>query len=314
MVRELIDANEDIVVIDNLSTGSMESIPNDIPFYKGDIADYDLVKSIIKNNNIKSVLHFAAKIIVSESINFPLQYYDNNTFKTSELIRASIDMNVENFVFSSTAAVYGVVSSIPVLEINPTLPISPYGSSKLMSEWILRDAAKAHKLRYAIIRYFNVAGADPFGRTGSRNPNATHLIKAALQAALKVRSNVEIYGNDFETPDGTGVRDYIHVSDLVNIHLKMLNDLRSGTESAIINAGYGKGYSVLEVIQSVRRVSNLDINTVFMPRRDGDAASVIADTSNLRHRLKWMPRYDNIDTIISHALNWEKIMQSTSFR
>lgn len=306
MVLELLDRGESVVVFDNLSTGRREAVPAGVPLVTGDVGDIETVLKALREHRIRSIIHFAARIVVPESIADPLGYYLANTVKTRALLAAATAGGVEDFIFSSTAAVYGDAPLEPVKESDPTNPLSPYGASKLMSEWMLRDTAQAHGLRYAILRYFNVAGADPAGRVGQSNPNATHLIKVALQAALGERPYIEIFGQDYPTPDGTGVRDYIHVSDLANAHAVVLDKLRGGSGSLLVNAGYGRGYSVREVVGSVKSVTGVDIEVRQSPRRPGDAPSVIADASRLRHDVGWMPRYEDLDTIIRHAYDWER--------
>lgn len=306
MVLELLDRGENVVVFDNLSTGRREAVPAGVPLVTGDVGDIETVLKALREHRIRSIIHFAARIVVPESIADPLGYYLANTVKTRALLAAATAGDVENFIFSSTAAVYGDAPLEPVKESDPTNPLSPYGASKLMSEWMLRDTAQAHGLRYAILRYFNVAGADPAGRVGQSNPNATHLIKVALQAALGERPYMEIFGQDYPTPDGTGVRDYIHVSDLANAHAVVLDKLRGGSASLLVNAGYGRGYSVREVVGSVKSVTGVDIEVRQSPRRPGDAPSVVADASRLRHDVGWMPRYEDLNTIIRHAYEWER--------
>jgi UDP-glucose 4-epimerase len=243
---------------------------------------------------------------VPDSVRDPLGYYRNNTLNTCNLLDVAIANGVKHFIFSSTAAVYGNAERVPVREDDPKNPISPYGTSKLMSELMLRDAALAHGLRYVVLRYFNVAGADPKGRTGQSTPQATHLIKVACEAALGKRAKIDVFGTDYDTPDGTGVRDYIHVSDLVGAHSAALAYLRKGGDSATFNCGYGRGSSVKEVIASVKRISGVDFPVALGPRRDGDPAALIADASRIRGTLDWTPRFQDLDTIVSHALAWER--------
>ncbi|PZU91910.1 MAG: UDP-glucose 4-epimerase GalE [Chelatococcus sp.] len=306
MVLELLDRGEKVVVLDNLSTGRSAAVPAGVPLVVGDVGDFETVLRVLREHEVRSIIHFAARIVVPESVADPLGYYLANTVKTRAMLAAAVAGDVGEFIFSSTAAVYGEAPLEPVRETDPTNPLSPYGASKLMSEWMLRDTATAHGLRYAILRYFNVAGADPAGRTGQSNPNATHLIKVALQVALGERSHMEIFGQDYPTPDGTGVRDYIHVSDLANAHAVVLDRLRGGSGSLLVNAGYGRGYSVREVVRSVKSITGVDIEVRQGPRRPGDAPSVIADASQLRDDIGWRPRFEDLDTIIRHAYDWER--------
>ncbi|MCO5732953.1 UDP-glucose 4-epimerase GalE [Rhizobium sp. SSA_523] len=307
MVWALLDAGEDVVVIDRLSTGFRWAVPDAARFYLGDVGDRTLLEKIFLENQIDAVLHFAGSIVVPQSVAAPLDYYENNTAKTALLADAAIKAGVENFVFSSTAAVYGEQpDDAPVRENAPTVPKNPYGQSKLMSELMLRDAARAHKFRYVALRYFNVAGADPRGRTGLSTEGATHLIKIACEAALGRRQSVDVYGTDYPTPDGTGIRDYIHVSDLVEAHLKALSYLRRGGEALVANCGYGRGYSVLQVLQSVKRIEGREFGIQYGPRRPGDPAAVIADSTLARRLLGWSPKHDDLDHIAATALAWER--------
>lgn len=306
MVLELRARGEKLVVLDDLSTGRREALPADVPLVVGDAGDFETLVRILRQHQIRSIIHFAARIVVPESVSDPLGYYLANTTKTRTLLAAAAAHGVSEFIFSSTAAVYGNAANEPIDETVPTNPLSPYGASKLMSEWMLRDAAKAHGFRYAVLRYFNVAGADPAGRVGQSNPQATHLIKVALQAALGERPYVEVFGQDYPTPDGTGVRDYIHVSDLANAHAVLLNHLRTGADSLLVNAGYGRGYSVREVIRSVKSVSGVDFDVRESARRPGDPPSIVADSSLLRNELGWQPQHEDLDTIIRHAYDWER--------
>jgi UDP-glucose 4-epimerase len=304
-VLALMDRGETPVVLDDLSTGHRAMIPPNVPFFLGDIADMGLIASIIREYDIDAVLHFAAKIIVPDSVADPLGYYLNNTVKTRTLLEAVVKESVKHFVFSSTAAVYGNPEDLPVSEKAVPSPLSPYGTSKLMSELMLRDVGVAHGLNYVILRYFNVAGADPRGRVGQDTPGATHLIKVALEAALGRRSFMNIYGDDYPTPDGTCVRDYVHVSDLANAHLCALDYLRRGGESITLNCGYGRGYSVKEVVAAVNSVTGAEIDVHLAPRRTGDPVSMVANSDSLR-LLGWQPKLDDLLTIIRHAYNWEK--------
>ncbi len=307
MVWALIDAGHDVVVLDRLSTGFRWALAPEARFYLGDVADRIVLHRIFRENQIEAIVHFAGSIIVPESVADPLSYYENNTVKTRELIAAAIEAGIKHFVFSSTAAVYGTPDNpLPVRETSAPHPESPYGMSKLMSEIMLRDAATAHDFRYVALRYFNVAGADSRGRTGQSTIGATHLIKAACEAALGKRHKVDVYGTDYPTVDGTGVRDYIHVSDLVAAHMKALEYLRDGGEPLVANCGYGEGYSVLQVLQAVKRVHGRDFAVNYSERRPGDAASIVADPTVARMKLDWTPAFDDLDLIIGSALDWER--------
>ncbi|HXW25404.1 MAG TPA: UDP-glucose 4-epimerase GalE [Xanthobacteraceae bacterium] len=306
MVYELIDAGEAVVVLDNLVTGFDWAVANDVPLVVGDTGDQPLVASIIAEHGIEAIIHFAASTVVPESVVDPLAYYRNNTVNSRALMETAIKGGVRHFIFSSTAAVYGNPERVPVAEDAPTKPMSPYGSSKLMTETMLRDAGDAHGLGYVILRYFNVAGADPQLRTGQSSRNATHLIKVAAEAALGLRPKVEVFGTDYPTPDGTGIRDYIHVSDLARAHSDALRHLRAGGASLTLNCGYGHGFSVLEVIDAVKRVSGADFRVEFAGRRPGDPAQVVAAAERARTLLGWRPRLDDLATIVSHALAWQR--------
>ena len=306
MVLALTDANEKVVVLDNLSTGFEWAIAPQAKLVKGDIADEELVGRIIKEHDIEAIVHFAGSIIVPESVTDPLGYYNNNTVKSRALMAAAVKGGVKNFIFSSTAAVYGNPESMPVFETARPAPISPYGTSKLMTEWMLRDAHVAYGLNYVTLRYFNVAGADPRGRSGQSTPRATHLIKVACQTVLGQRASMDVYGTDYPTPDGTCLRDYIHVSDLIAAHMDALAHLRKGGESGIFNCGYGKGYSVLEVIKAVGKAAGKPVNHVLVPRRAGDPAGIVAGADRVRDILGWEPKYADLDLIVRSALDWEK--------
>jgi UDP-glucose 4-epimerase len=308
MVLALLDAGEEVVVLDNLSTGFDWALPPEAKLVVGDMGDEALVGRVIGEHGVKAIAHFAAKIVVPESVADPLGYYLNNTVKSRALIEAAVRGGVEHFIFSSTAAVYGDVDTKPVGEDRPLNPVSPYGRSKLMTEWMLADAAVAHGLRYVVLRYFNVAGADPRGRSGQSTANATHLIKVAAQTALGQRQRIDIYGTDYPTPDGSCLRDYIQVSDLAAAHLDALTHLRGRGESLTLNCGYGTGYSVLEVIEVVKRVSGVDFDVRMSPRRAGDPAAIVAKADRIRERLGWRPRYDDLATIVDQALRWEKAL------
>jgi UDP-glucose 4-epimerase len=306
MVHELADAGEAVVALDNLATGFDWAVAEGVPLIVGDTGDQPLVASIIAEHKIEAVIHFAASTVVPESVAEPLAYYRNNTVNSSALIETAIKGGVRHFIFSSTAAVYGNPERMPVAEDAPTMPMSPYGASKLMTETMLRDAGHAHGLGYVILRYFNVAGADPKLRTGQSTRNATHLIKVATEAALGLRPKVDVFGTDYPTPDGTGVRDYIHVSDLARAHSDALRHLRAGGASLTLNCGYGHGFSVLEVIDAVKRVSGVDFRVEVAARRPGDPAQVVAAADRARTLLGWRPRLDDLSTIVSHALAWQK--------
>jgi UDP-glucose 4-epimerase len=306
MVLELVDAGERVVVLDNLSTGFRWAVAEQASLVVGDTGDQSLVSRLIREHRIEAIIHFAASVVVPDSVRDPLGYYLNNTANSRALIECAISHGVQHFIFSSTAAVYGNPTESPVSEAAPTQPISPYGWSKLMSEIMLRDAAKAHGLNYVILRYFNVAGADPRCRTGQSSVGATHLIKVAVETALGLRPKLEVFGLDYPTPDGSCIRDYIHVSDLTRAHSDALRQLRSGGSSRMLNCGYGHGFSVLEVIETVKRVSGVDFKVETAARREGDPARIVANSQQARTVLGWEPRYDNLATIVTHALAWER--------
>jgi UDP-glucose 4-epimerase len=306
MVHALLDAGESVVVLDNLSTGFDWAVPKSVPLVVGETGDQALAAQLIAREGVDAVIHFAASIVVPDSVADPLGYYRNNTVNSRALIETAIRCGVRQFIFSSTAAVYGDPLRIPVKEDDATVPMSPYGSSKLMTEIMLRDAGAAHGLRYLILRYFNVAGADPAMRTGQSTARATHLIKVAVETALGRRPRIEVFGADYETPDGTCIRDYIHVSDLVRAHQDALHYLREGGPPVTLNCGYGRGFSVFEVIESVKRVSGVDFQVVLGGRRAGDPAAIVADTNRIRSVLGFAPQLDDLDTIVKHALAWER--------
>jgi UDP-glucose 4-epimerase len=308
MVWELLDAGEQVVVLDRLSTGFDWAVAPEASLVVGDVADRELVAEIIRDHGVDAIIHFAGSIVVPESVADPLAYYENNTAKTRTLIETAVKAGVGNFIFSSTAAVYGGAGMEPVREDARLAPESPYGLSKLMSEWMLRDAAAAYGLRYTALRYFNVAGADPRGRTGQSTPGATHLIKVACETALGKRPFMQVFGTDYETPDGTCVRDYIHVSDLVAAHRLALLRLRAGGDSMVANCGYSHGYSVLEVIEAVQRAFGHDFDVRTSARRPGDAAAIVANSDLARRELGWTPDRDDLDLIVQDALNWERIL------
>ena len=307
MVWALTDAGEEVVVLDRLSTGFRWAVSPEARFYEGDIADSVLLSTIFSENKIDAIIHFAGSIIVPESVADPLSYYENNTVKSRALIAAAVAAKVPHFVFSSTAAVYGTPDGTePVLESAALRPESPYGSSKLMTEIMLRDTAAAHDFTYTALRYFNVAGADPRGRTGQSTAGATHLIKVASEAALGKRGGMDVYGTDYPTPDGTCIRDYIHVSDLANAHLKALQRMRAGGGSIVANCGYGRGFSVLEVLEQVKAVSGVEFPVRFAGRRPGDAVLIVANPSVAMKELGWTPEHDNLSFIVRTALDWEE--------
>lgn len=306
-VLALLDSGHRPVVIDNLTTGFRWVIPEDVPFYEGDVADQELVSKIIKDEQIDAVMHFAGSIVVPESVENPLKYYHNNTAKTRALIEAIVENNVRHMIFSSTAATYGIPETSPVREDMPTLPINPYGTSKLMTEYMLRDVAAAHDFNYCALRYFNVAGADPEGRSGQSTVGATHLIKIGVEAALGKRHAVSVFGTDYATEDGTGVRDYIHVADLANAHVIALEALVADPGSShTLNCGYGHGSSVMQVLDAIDRVTNNKLVRKMEGRRAGDPDSLISDNRQIKARFGWTPRYDDLDTIVKHALAWER--------
>jgi UDP-glucose 4-epimerase len=306
MVHELVDAGERVVVLDNLSTGFRFLLPPGVRLYEGSTGNRNLAARLIREHDVGAIIHFAASVVVPDSLRDPLGYYRNNTLNTCNMVDVAIRHGVKHFIFSSTAAVYGNAERVPVREDDPTEPISPYGTSKLMSEIMLRDSAAAHGLGYVVLRYFNVAGADPAGRTGQATPQATHLIKVACEAALGKRGKIEVFGTDYPTPDGTGIRDYIHVADLVRAHSAALKYLREGGKSATFNCGYGRGASVKEVIASVERVGGINVPVVIAPRREGDIGFLIADASRICATLDWRPRFQDLDTIVRHAFEWER--------
>lgn len=311
VVLALRDAGWPVVVIDNLVTGFRWAVSADVPFVEADVADPERVGRAISDYGVGAIMHFAGSVVVPESVSDPLKYYRNNTAASRTLIESAISGGVRHFIFSSTAATYGIPDVIPVREEMPTRPINPYGMSKLMTEAMLADVAKAHPMNYAALRYFNVAGADPAGRTGQSTAGATHLIKVAVEAALGKRDHVSIFGTDFATADGTGVRDYIHVSDLADAHVLALDHLiRSPATSHILNAGYGRGFSVFEVLDSVDRLTNQTIRRRLEPRRAGDPDALIADNSRIAATLGWTPRRDDIDMIVADALAWERGLDS----
>jgi UDP-glucose 4-epimerase len=310
-VLALKDAGWPVAVVDNLTTGFRFAVPEGVPFYQGDIEDGALLARIFAEQGMGcgsgAVMHFAGSIIVPESVDNPLKYYHNNTAKSRALIAAAVAAGVPHFIFSSTAATYGMPEVSPVTEETPQRPINPYGMSKLMTEAMLADVAFAHPLNYCALRYFNVAGADPQARTGQSTAGATHLIKVAVEAALGKRDHVAVFGTDYATADGTGVRDYIHVSDLAAAHVLALEALIAAPgDSLTMNCGYGRGFSVLEVLDAVDRVTNLKLDRRMGPRRAGDPDSLVSDNRKIKATLPWQPRFADLDTIVTHALAWER--------
>jgi UDP-glucose 4-epimerase len=308
MVHSLVDAGERVVVLDNLSTGFDWAVAPDVPLIVGDTGDQARVAALLAEHEVDTVIHFAASVVVPDSVCDPLGYYRNNTANSRNLIETAVRHGVRHFIFSSTAAVYGNPERIPVREDDATVPTSPYGSSKLMTEIMLRDATAAYGLRHVILRYFNVAGADPLGRTGQSTMGATHLIKVAVEAAVGSRQKVDVFGTDYPTPDGTCVRDYIHVCDLVAAHSSALAYLRGGGASTTMNCGYGRGFSVLDVIETVKRISGVDFRVKFAGRRAGDPAQIVAACDRVRSTLGWQPQFDDLQTIISHAFAWQRAL------
>ncbi len=307
-----VDAGRKVVVFDNLSTGVAANVPGAATFVKGDIADTKLLAQTIRAHDVSAVIHFAGSIVVPESVADPLKYYSNNTLNSLGLMRVVVEEDVAHVIFSSTAAVYAPTLSDSLSEDDPVGPINPYGWSKLMTEQMLADGARAYGFRFAALRYFNVAGADPQGRTGQSSREATHLIKVAAQAALGLRARISIYGDDYDTPDGTCVRDYIHVSDLAEAHLRTLVHLESGAASTIMNCGYGRGASVREVLDMVAKVNGAPLPVDMAPRRAGDPPKLIANAARLRAQVDWTPAYDDLETIVRDALAWERRCAETS--
>ena len=312
-VLALLDAGWPVVVVDDLSTGFEWAVPEGAVFARGDVADGDLVGRLIADRGIRAIMHFAGSIIVPESVESPLKYYLNNTVKSRALIESAVRGGVPHFIFSSTAATYGIPAEVPVREDAPTEPINPYGWSKLMTERMLRDVCAAHPLNFCALRYFNVAGADPAGRSGQSTRGATHLIKVAVEAATGKRGHVDVFGTDYETPDGTGVRDYIHVSDLAAAHVFALERLIAEPEqSHLLNCGYGRGFSVVEVLDAVDRVTNAKLERRLSPRRPGDPPTLVADNRRILATLPWRPERDDLATIVADALAWERKLAQRS--
>jgi UDP-glucose 4-epimerase len=315
MVWELLGHGEDVVVLDNLVTGFCWAVAPGAELVVGDVADRALVERLIAQHQVDAVIHFAGSVVVPESLEKPLKYYDNNTSRTRTLLETCIRCGIDKFIFSSTAAVYGPPQNDgPISENAALAPMSPYGSSKMMSEMMVRDAALAHDLRYVMLRYFNVAGADPQGRTGLSTRGATHVVKLACEAATGKREHFEIYGTDYDTPDGTAIRDFIHVSDLAHAHYTALHFLRNGGRKFTGNCGYSRGYSVREVIDCVKRLSGKDFKVVEGERRKGDIPAIVADASRMMKRLDWRPRHNTLEAIITDALAWERVLDKRRHR
>ncbi|MBX9759999.1 MAG: UDP-glucose 4-epimerase GalE [Beijerinckiaceae bacterium] len=312
MVLELLEAGEKVVVLDNLSTGFAWAVPEGVPLVVGDFGDEAVVSQLLREHGVSEIIHFAAKIVVPESVADPLGYYLNNTAMARSLIACAVAHGVKHFIFSSTAAVYGDPAHSPVGEDEPLHPMSPYGRSKLMVEWMLEDVSRAHAMSHVVLRYFNVAGADPKGRVGQSTPDATHLIKVAVQSALGFRPGMEVFGTDYPTPDGSGVRDFIQVTDLARAHLDALRYLRTGGPSLTCNVGYQRGYSVLEVIKLVKEISGVDFPVTLSPRRPGDVGSIVASNARIRSQLGWIPKHDDLRAILQQALDWERRLHNRS--
>ncbi|HAH11166.1 MAG TPA: UDP-glucose 4-epimerase GalE [Alphaproteobacteria bacterium] len=308
MVLNLLAEGLKPVVLDDLSTGFEAAVPSGADLFIGDVGDNAVLERIFRTRRIEAVIHFAASAVLPDSVSDPLSYYSNNTAKTRTLLAACVQFGVKSFIFSSTAAVYGTPGPAPLREEEAVNPPSPYGRSKFMVEWMLADVATAHGLSFAALRYFNVAGADPGGRAGQSTKRATNLIKVVAQAATGLRPSLDVYGDDYDTPDGTGVRDYVHVSDLVSAHTAALEALNAGSDNLILNVGYGRGYSVLKVLRTAERVAGVSIPITVKPRRPGDLGQVIADNTKIKTLLNWTPAYDDLDVMVGTAINWERTL------
>ncbi len=308
VVRQLSESGSSVVVYDNLSTGFRDALTHGEELVVGELADRGALEALFGQRHFTTVLHFAAAIIAPESVSLPLKYYVNNTRNTLGLLETCVKFGVKQFIFSSTAAVYGFPDGGVASEETELAPINPYGTSKLMSEWMLRDVGAAHDMKYVALRYFNVAGADPQANMGQRTPEATHLIKVACQTALGMRESINIYGTDYPTPDGTGIRDYIHIEDLASAHLNALKYLENGGESTAMNVGYGHGSSVREVLEVVEKISGTGLNIIETDRRPGDPASLVARADRIRTLTGWQPRYNSLETIVADAWRWESRM------
>ena len=308
MTWRLVDQQEKVVVLDNLSTGFHGLVPPSVKLIEGDIGDRELVANVLREEDIEAVIHFAGSIVVPESVSDPLKYYENNTVKSRNLIESCVKSGVDKFIFSSTATVYGEPDLGQLDEDLPLLPINPYATSKVMTEWMLRDVALAHDFRYIAIRYFNVAGADPQGRSGQSSKNATHLIKVASQVALGEREKLQVFGTDYDTPDGTCIRDYVHVTDLISAHMDGLTYLRDGGASVAANCGYGHGYSVFDVIKALNSVIEDEIPVEITERRPGDAQSLVAKPEKIKSLFGWKPQHDDLEFVVKTALDWERTL------
>ena len=305
-ILAFLEAGRRLVVVDDLSTGRREAVPDPVPLIEGDVGDAALMDRVIRDHHVDTVVHFAGSVLVGESVADPLKYYRNNTAASRSLIEACVKGGVGRFIFSSTAAVYGMPEASPVSEGAATVPINPYGTSKLVTEWMLRDTAAVHDFDYVALRYFNVAGADPDGRAGQSTPNATHLIKVASEVVTGQRDHMEIFGEDYDTPDGTCIRDYIHVTDLAAAHVHALGHLADGGASLVLNCGYGRGYSVREVLGAVEKAAGRPLDIHSAPRRAGDSVTLVADASEISKRFPWRPQYDDLDLIVRNAIDWER--------
>lgn len=313
VVLALREVGYDVVVIDDLSAGNKLLVPNDVPLVIGEVSDQNLIRNILTRYKVSSVMHFAGSIVVSESVHDPLKYYANNTDSSRRLLESCHNYGIQNFVFSSTAAVYGNPTENPVCEETALAPINPYGASKMMFERILMDTAHISEMHFAILRYFNVSGADPSGRSGQLGKNSTHLIRVSTEVALGKRDGMSVYGTDYQTPDGTCIRDFIHVSDLADAHVLALKYLSSNCKSIILNCGYGRGYSVRQVLDTVEKLAGKKINARHDARRRGDVRELVSDSQKIRKTLGWKPKYDNLDFIIQSALDWELRKEEMGF-